>query len=300
MNAITTAPPVAAASVAAPADARGIAGDIEVIRVEANLGAEVRGLDLTGPITPEVAELIRSLLWEHQVLFFRDTGIDDAQQAEIGRIFGPPVADSIAKRRGVKDEDIVPFNTGPYSNGYYGTPWHADASYLETPYFVSVLRSVIAPELGGDTAFSSGVSAYASLPQEVKDKIDDLTAIHRPNGKAYQLIEDEKELADYLAEYSGSEHPVVTTHPYSGRKVLYVNEGFTKEIVGLPEDESRELLTYLTRQFYRPENIARFKWRPGSLAIWDNRAVQHYGVADYGNAQRQLIRVVSQGGRPVR
>lgn len=294
MNAITTAP------LAASIDPRGIAADVEVIRVEANLGAEVRGLDLTGPITPEIAELIRSLLWEHQVLFFRDTGIDDAKQAEIGRIFGPPVADSIAKRRGVKDEDIIPFNTGPYSNGYYGTPWHADASYLETPYFVSVLRSVIAPELGGDTAFSSGISAYEALPQEVKDKIDDLTAIHRPNGKAYQLIDDEKELADYLAQYSGSEHPVVTTHPYSGRKVLYVNEGFTKEIVGLPEDEGRELLTYLTRLFYRPENIARFKWRPGSLAIWDNRAVQHYGVADYGNAQRQLIRVVSQGGRPVR
>ncbi len=291
MNALATAAPVAE---------RAVSPDFEVVRVEVNLGAEVRGLDLSQPITDAVADLIRNLLWEHQVLFFRDTGIDDAQQARIGRIFGPPVADSIARRRGVQDEDILPFNTGPYSNGYYGTPWHADASYLETPYFVSVLRSVIAPDLGGDTAFSSGISAYASLPQEVKDRIDGLTAIHRPNGKAYQLIEDEKELADYLAEYSGSEHPVVTTHPYSGRKVLYVNEGFTKEIVGLPEDESRELLRYLTHQFYRPENIARFKWRPGSLAIWDNRAVQHYGVADYGNAQRQLVRVVSKGDRPVR
>jgi taurine dioxygenase len=273
---------------------------IEVVRVEANLGAEVRGLDLTGPITDELADLLRSLLWEHQVLFFRDTGIGDAKQAEIGRIFGPPVADSIAKRRGVKDEDIVPFNTGPYSNGYYGTPWHADATYLQTPYSVSILRSVIAPELGGDTAYSSGISAYESLPQDVKDRIDGLTAIHRPNGKAYQLIEDKEELEDYLSEYSGVEHPVVTTHPHNGKKVLYVNEGFTKEIVGLPENESKDLLAYLTHQFYRPENIARFKWRPGSLAIWDNRSVQHYGVPDYGNAQRQLIRIVAQGGRPTR
>src|SRR5690606_27031652 len=130
----------------------------------------VRGLDLTGPITEEIADLIRNLLWEHQDLFFRDTGIDNAKQAEIGRIFGPPVADSIAKRSRIKDDDIRPMNTGPYSNGYYGTPWHADATYLETPYLVSVLRSVIAPELGGDTAWSSGISAYESLPPEVKER----------------------------------------------------------------------------------------------------------------------------------
>ena len=291
MNAVTNALPVAD---------RAVSQAFDVLRIEANLGAEVRGLDLGGPITDELADLLRNLLWEHQVLFFRDTGIDDAKQAEIGRIFGPPVADSISKRRGVKDGDIIPFNTGPYSNGYYGTPWHADATYLQTPYQVSVLRSVIAPDLGGDTAFSSGISAYESLPEDVKRRIDGLTAIHRPNGKAYKLIEDKDELEDYLSEYSGTEHPVVITHPFNGKKILYVNEGFTQEIVGLPADESKELLGYLTRQFYRPENIARFKWRPGSLAIWDNRSVQHYGVADYGNAQRQLVRVVAQGDRPSR
>jgi taurine dioxygenase len=290
MNAVTTLQRASARN----------AEDIEVIRVEANLGAEVRGLDLTAPITDEVADLLRRLLWEHQVLFFRDTGIDNEQQAAIGRVFGPPVADSISKRRGVKDGDILPMNTGPYSNAYYGTPWHADASYLEKPYLVSILRSVIAPELGGDTAWSSGISAYESLPQEVKDKIEGLTAIHRPNSKAYKLIDDKAELDDYLSEYSGVQHPVVITHPYSGRQVLYVNEGFTEELVGLPEEEGRELLAYLKQQFSRPENQVRFKWRPGSVAIWDNRAVQHKGVADYGSAQRQLVRVVAAGERPTR
>jgi taurine dioxygenase len=290
MNAVTTLRPVAARN----------AGEIEVTRVEANLGAEVRGLDLTAPITDEVADLLRTLLWEHQVLFFRDTGIDNEQQAAIGRVFGPPVADSISKRRGVKDGDILPMNTGPYSNAYYGTPWHADATYLEKPYLVSVLRSVIAPELGGDTVYSSGISAYEALPQEVKDRIGGLTAIHRPNSKAYKLIEDKAELDDYLNEYSGVQHPVVITHPFSGKKVLYVNEGFTEELVGLPEGEGRELLAYLKQQFSRPENQVRFKWRPGSVAIWDNRAVQHKGVADYGNAQRQLVRVVAAGERPSR
>ncbi|MDE8651489.1 TauD/TfdA dioxygenase family protein [Novosphingobium album (ex Liu et al. 2023)] len=274
--------------------------EIAIVRVEANLGAEVRGLDLTAPITPEVADLLRTLLWEHQVLFFRDTGIDNQQQAAIGRVFGPPIADSISRRHGVKDEDILPMNTGPYANAYYGTPWHADATYLEKPYLVSVLRSVIAPELGGDTVWSSGISAYEALPQDVKERIDGLTAIHRPNSKAYKLIEDKDELDDYLRQYSGVQHPVVITHPFNGRKVLYVNEGFTEELVGLPEGEGKDLLAFLKQQFTRPEHQVRFKWRPGSLAIWDNRAVQHKGVADYGNAQRQLVRVVAAGERPTR
>jgi len=271
---------------------------IEVTRLEANLGAEVSGLDLAAPLTPTVREQLRSLLWEHQVLVLRDTNIDDVKQAEITRLFGEPQADSIAKRRGVTDEQIVPFDTGPYAKGYYGTLWHADATYLERPYFVSVLRSVIAPPLGGDTAFSSGISAYESLPDQVKQQIDGLSAIHRPDSKARALIQDEAELRSYLAEYSGVTHPVVITHPFSGRKVLYVNETFTHEIVGLPAEESKQLLSYLTHQFYRPENQLRLKWQPGSVAIWDNRAVQHYGVADYGNAQRRLVRIVAKGDRP--
>lgn len=276
------------------------AHDVEVVRLEANLGAEVSGLDLAAPLTPQVADLLRELLWEHQVLFFRDTGVDNARQTEIARLFGDIDVDSIAKRKGVTADDVLPMNTGPWANSYYGTRWHADATYLERPYSVSVLRSVIAPELGGDTAFSSGVSAYAALPEAVKQQIAGLTAIHRPDSKARHLIKDPEELKAYLADYPGTEHPVVITHPVNGRKVLYVNENFTDEIVGLPADEGQRLLDYLTRQFYRPENIVRFKWRPGSLAIWDNRSVQHYGVADYGDAPRQLVRVVAQGDRPFR
>jgi len=276
------------------------AAGIEVTRLEANLGAEVRGLDIASELNAFEADLLKALLWEHQVLFFRDTGLDDEGQARLGKLFGPPVADSIAARRGVKPGDILPMNTGPASDAYYGTLWHADATYLERPYSVSVLRSVIAPELGGDTAFSSGISAYAALPEDIREKIAPLTAIHRPNGKAYKLITDQAELDEYLSQYPGVEHPVVTSHPVTGQPVLYVNETFTQEIVGLDKDEGERLLAYLTRQFYRPENIVRFKWKPGSVAIWDNRAVQHYGVADYGNARRQLVRVVAEGDRPVR
>jgi taurine dioxygenase len=134
----------------------------------------------------------------------------------------------------------------------------------------------------------------------VKQRIDTLTAIHRPESKARSLIKDEGELQSYLSEYSGVEHPVVIRHPVNGRKLLYVNETFTQEIVGFTDAEGAELLRYLTQQFYRPENTVRFKWRTGSLAIWDNRSVQHYGVADYGDAPRQLVRVVAKGDRPTR
>lgn len=273
---------------------------IAVIRAEANVGALVTGLDLAAPLTDETADLLRTLLWEHQVLFFRDSGIDNAQQADIVRAFGALDVDSIVKRSGGTADEIKPMETGPYANAYYGTLWHADATYRERPYQVSALRSVIAPELGGDTVWSSATSVYASLPDEVKQRIDGLTAIHRPNKKAYFLIKDEADLNSYLDEYDGVEHPVVITHPFNGKKALYVNENFTDEIVGLPADESRQLLDYLIHQFYRPEHQVRFKWRPGSFAIWDNRAVQHRGVADYGNARRQLVRVVAQGDIPRR
>lgn len=276
------------------------APQIQVTRLEANLGAEVSGLDLTQTLTRELADLLRGLLWEHQVLFFRDTGLNNAQQAAVARLFGEIDVDSIAKRRGHTADEITPMNTGPWAKAYYGTRWHADATYLERPYSVSVLRGVISPELGGDTVFSSGISAYASLSDAVKARIDGLTAIHRPDSKARHLIEDPAELEAYLAQYPGTEHPVVIRHPVNGRKVLYVNENFTDEIVGLPAEEGQRLLDDLTRQFYRPENTVRFKWRPGSLAIWDNRSVQHYGVADYGDAPRQLVRVVAKGDRPSR
>ena len=291
MNAITT--------IARAVDAGDGAG-IEVVRVEANVGALVSGLDLTAPLTEDVADLLRNLLWEHQVLFFRDSGIDNARQAEIVRIFGALDVDSIVKRSGGTADEIKPMETGPYANAYYGTLWHADATYRERPYLVSALRSVIAPEHGGDTVWSSATSVYAALPEEVKQRIDGLTAIHRPNKKAHFLIKDQTELSSYLDEYDGVEHPVVITHPFNGKQALYVNENFTDEIVGMPAEESRQLLDYLIHQFYRPEHQVRFKWRPGSFAIWDNRAVQHRGVADYGNARRQLVRVVAQGDVPAR
>jgi taurine dioxygenase len=267
------------------------ADDLRVTRLQPNIGAQIEGIDLSGPLTPEFRDNILQLLFKHQVLFFRDQTLDSAQQRALGQLFGELGTDSTD---GVNE--VQTLRTGTY----YGTNWHADATYRERPFFISILRSIVAPELGGDTVYSSGVSSYRSLPDDVKAQIDTLTAFHHPHSKAHLLLKDPQRREDYLRTFNGVEHPVVTTHPYTGEKVLYVNATFTRHIVGLPETESAQLLSFLTAQFSRPENQVRFKWRPGSIAIWDNRAVQHYGVADYGAAPRHLERVVVQGDRPIR
>jgi taurine dioxygenase len=272
-------------------DSANVSSSVEAVRLQPNIGAEVFGLDLGGPLTPALRDAVAALLFEHQVLFFRDQKVDSEQQKSFARLFGELGTDSID---GVNEVQVL--KTG----NYYGTQWHADATYRETPFFISILRSIVAPELGGDTVWSSGVAAYRALPDEVKERIADLTAIHRPYNKAQLLIKDEDKREAYLKSFAGAEHPVVTSHPYTGEKVLYVNATFTQEIVGLPKEEGDKLLSYLTSQFSRPENQVRFKWRPGSIAIWDNRAVQHYGVADYAPQDRHLERVVVKGDRPKR
>lgn len=264
---------------------------IEVVKLQPNIGAEIYGIDLSGPHTEELRDTLLALLFEHQVIFFRDQTLDSDQQQALGKLFGELGSDSTD---GVRTVQTMKSGT------YYGTKWHSDATYRENPFFISILRSIIAPEVGGDTVFSSGVSVYRSLPDDVKEKIASLDAIHKPDSKAKLLINDETALARYLEEFSGARHPVVAAHPYTKEKVVYVNETFTTEILGLPEEEGRKLLTELTDQFKKPEHQVRFKWRPGSVAIWDNRAVQHYGVADYGSQERLLHRVVVKGDKPTR
>jgi taurine dioxygenase len=265
------------------------ANHIEITRLQPNVGAQIEGIDLSGPPTPELRDTILGLLFEHQVLFFRDQTLDSSRQRALGRLFGELGTDSTD---GANEVQVL------QAGGYYGTNWHADATYREQPFFISILRSIVAPELGGDTVYSSGISAYRSLPEDVKVKIGTLTAFHHPHDKAHLLIQDERKREEYLNTFSGAEHPVVISHPHTGAKVLYVNATFTRRIVGLPEQEGAQLLAYLTAQFARPEHQVRFKWRPGCVAIWDNRAVQHYGVADYGTAARRLERVVVKGDRP--
>lgn len=264
------------------------------IRLQPNIGAEIEGIDLTGPLTPELRDTILDLVFQHQVIFFLDQKLDPETQTAFGKLFGELVTDSIAAYRG-ETKELGVLKTG----SYYGTPWHSDASYREDPYFLSILRSVVAPELGGDTVWASATAAYRALPDEVKERIANLDAFHSPFSKAVDILQGE-ELEAYMKASPGTKHPVVTSHPYTSEPVLYVNSAFTQRIVGLPDDESAELLGILLAQFNRPENQVRFKWRPGSVAIWDNRAVQHYGVADYGDAERHLERVVVGGDRPRR
>jgi len=267
------------------------ATEIKAIRLQPALGAESRGIDLTRPLSPALRDLVLQLLLEHQVIFFRDQDITQDQQKALARQFGELGTDSINGA-----DEVQQLRSGTY----YGTQWHADATYRETPFFASILRSYVAPPLGGDTVYASAIAAYAGLPDEVKARIDTLTAVHRPLGKAQLLIKNEAQRQAYLEKYPGAEHPVVIRHPHTGAKALYVNPSFTQHIVGLDEAESDALLATLNHQFTRPEYQVRWSWKPHSVAIWDNRAVQHYGVPDYGDQPRYLERVVVQGDRPAR
>jgi len=267
------------------------ATEIKAIRLQPNIGAEIRGIDLTRPLAPALRDLVLQLLLEHQVIFFRDQDITPEQHKALARHYGELGTDSI---NGL--DEVQQLRSGTY----YGTQWHADATYREAPFFASILRSHVAPALGGDTVYSSAVTAYAGLPDEVKERIEGLSAVHRPIGKARLLIKSDAEREAYLEKYPGVEHPVVIRHPHTGARVLYVNPTFTDHIVGLEEAESDRLLAYLNHQFTRPEYQVRWRWRPNSIAFWDNRAVQHYGVPDYGDQPRFLERVVIEGDRPAR
>ncbi|PSM40369.1 taurine dioxygenase [Streptomyces dioscori] len=269
---------------------------LELIPRSRLIGAEVRGVDLAREPAPEVlAELKRALL-EWKVLFFHGQQLTAREHASLARHWGE-----------LEDHPFLPKAEIPevvrleHDASRPGTEniWHSDVSFSVTPPMGSVLRAIKVPELGGDTLWADMSAAYEGLPVEVRDRIDGLTAIHE-----IPLLSDEAdgEVAQNIraarARSRPVEHPVVRTHPETGKKLLYVNAVFTSSIVGLTEKDSRDLLDLLFRQAAHPEYQIRFRWEPGAVAFWDNRATQHYAVSDYYPDFRLMERVTIIGDRP--
>ncbi|MFJ6076129.1 TauD/TfdA dioxygenase family protein [Streptomyces sp. NPDC093065] len=260
------------------------------------IGAEVRGVDLAqGPATEVIAELRRALL-EWKVLFFRDQRLTARQQAGLARNWGE-----------LEDHPFLPKAEIPevvrleHDASRPGTEnvWHSDVSFSATPPMGSILRAVKVPEVGGDTLWADMTAAYEGLPEDVRDRIDGLTALHEiPAVTEDAKGEVAKNIRAARARTRPVEHPVVRTHPDTGRKILYVNAVFTTAITGLPEAESNSLLDLLFRQAEHPEYQVRFQWEPGAIAFWDNRATQHYAVSDYYPDFRLMERVTIIGDRP--
>jgi taurine dioxygenase len=293
-----------------PPAAKGAAtrGAIKVEQLTCSIGAELSNVDLGAASRDRglVAE-IRALLLVHRVLFFRDQNITRAEHVAFARHFGEledhPVAGSDPEHPGL----VRIYKSPDVPVDRYENAWHTDATWRESPPFGCVLRCVECPPVGGDTMWANMALAYEKLPGDVKTRIANLRARHSIEATFGAAMPIEKRLA--LKEmYPDAEHPVVRTHPETGEKILFVN-GFTTHFtnyhtaanVRYGQDYSpgaSQLLNYLISQALIPEYQVRFRWRPNSIAMWDNRSTQHYAVMDYPPCHRKMERTGIIGDRP--
>ena len=261
----------------------------------ATIGAELSGVDLREPIPDEVfAEIDRAHL-DYKVIFFRDQDLTSEQQIAFAKRFGDLEEHPFLPAKEGHDE-VVRFEKGEATVGVENI-WHSDVSWRERPALGAVLRAREVPPVGGDTLFADMVAAYEGLDTDVKRRIDGLVAVHDFTQNFGRMMKPE-ELAEQQKKFPAVRHPVVRTHPRTGRKILFVNAIFTSHIEGMDRDESDALLEFLCRQATIPEYQCRFRWEKNSLAFWDNRAVQHYAANDYWPQRRVMERVAIIGDRP--
>jgi taurine dioxygenase len=268
---------------------------IEVRPLTAVIGAEIHGIDLSQPMNDETYSVVHDALLEHLVVFFRDQKLTHDQHAAIGQRFGElhihPSAPCIDNRPELME--IHADATSPFAEG---TAWHTDVSSDIEPPMGSILYLTTVPDTGGDTLFANMYAAYDALSDTMKKMIDPLTALHTTDvyiGRYEQVgggLRREK--------YTNAEHPVVRTHPETGRKLIYVNEPFTKRIVGMSHSESEAILKFLYAHCANPQFQCRFRWEPNSIAFWDNRCTQHHATWDYFPQTRSGVRVTIKGDQP--
>jgi alpha-ketoglutarate-dependent sulfate ester dioxygenase len=264
--------------------------------VAATIGAEITGVDLTAALPDStIAELRRALL-DYKVLCFRDQPLTPAQHVAFARRFGDLEVHPFIPANGEQPE-LVRFaksaDVGGYENG-----WHSDVSWRAVPSMAAVLHAVAVPPTGGDTLFADMGAAYDGLPDETKARIDGLVAVHDHVSSFGHQVPPERR-AEIRAQYPPVEHPVVRTHPETGRKLVYVNRFFTSHVVGLDPDESRALIEELSRRAEIAEYQCRVRWTPDAVVMWDNRAVQHYACSDYWPSVRVMERASVVGDVPV-
>lgn len=268
------------------------------------LGAEISGIDLSLPVEGAKADEIRRAFSEYLVLFFRDQDITPAQQVAFAELFGPvgayPFAEPIAEH-----PKVIAIVKETHQTTNFGGIWHTDTPYLERPSLGSVLYAREVPDCGGDTMWANGYRAWETLS-------DGLRAVLAPLSAVQSAAKNKAKLrADHLKDGSmrgnnvegmdvqQAEHPVARTHPVTGRKALYVSPAHTTSFAGWTEAESAPLLDYLYRHITAEENVCRFRWTRGTVAVWDNRCSLHYPLNDYHGHRREMHRVTIEGERPV-
>ncbi len=284
-----------------------MANKFTIVPITLHIGAEIRGLDLSKPITPEIAEAVNAALIKWKVIFFRGQNLSHAGQVSFARSMGEPTIGhavfghdpdypeiySVAKFRTAQTHRTAKMQR-PW------TGWHTDLTAAINPPKASILRGVTIPPYGGDTFWTNLAAAYEGLSETFRNFVDTLKGIHRfepPAGAKMNSNYDES----IRRRVMESEHPIVRIHPESGERILFVSPSFLKSVSGLTPRESGQILELLWEHITRPEYTVRFKWEPGDIAMWDNRSTAHLAPTDIfeSNYDRQLYRVTLVGEVPV-
>lgn len=268
------------------------------------LGAEILDIDVSGELANSEAAAVRDAFHEHKVIFFRDQSLTPVAQKRFASLFGEPEIYPFIKGFDEAPEVIEILKTETDVKNFGGS-WHSDTSYMPEPALGTVLHALETPQAGGDTLFANCAMAYDALSDGMKRMIAGLRAINSSeNGysggraKAMANLDAMKGTYNTAATVFESAHPVVRTHPETGWKSLYLNKSHTAHFEDMTREESRPLIEFLTDHMVRPEFTCRFRWRPGSIAIWDNRTTLHFAANDYAGKRRRMNRVVLKGDRP--
>ncbi|MBN7796694.1 taurine dioxygenase [Parahaliea mediterranea] len=272
---------------------------LEVRPMAGALGAEIHGIDLSRDLAPEQVKTLRELLNEHEVIFFREQDISPARQHALASAFGPlqthPAYATVEGFPAITILESTPEKPTKIE------AWHSDMTFRAHPPMATFLKSVIIPERGGDTLWSSMTAAYEGLSNSMQSFLEGLSAVHDfSHGFKESLAEPggRERLAEAVAANPPVVHPVIRTHPETGRKVIFVNSLFTTRIRELTAAESRATLDFLFQHVRTDEYTCRFQWRRHSIAIWDNRSTQHKPVNDYFPQHRRMERITVDGDRP--
>ncbi|MCA9130474.1 MAG: TauD/TfdA family dioxygenase, partial [Planctomycetales bacterium] len=276
---------------------------IQASRFAGSLGAEITGVDLSAALSDETIAEIRQALLDHLVIFFRDQRLSPEQQIAFAKRFGSLEEHDFVEGMEDYPEIIRVVREADETTMNFGGAWHSDVTHQQSPAMGSVLYAVDVPPFGGDTLFSNQYLAYETLSPGMQRMLEGLTAIHSargpfaPEGRSKDNWKNMRVKTSEKA-YEETEHPVIRTHPETGRKMLFVNRTFTIRFKDMTEQESAPLLEYLFRHASHERFTCRFRWTKGAVAFWDNRAVLHYALNDYTGYRREMYRVAISGDRP--
>lgn len=271
---------------------------INIAPVAGGLGAELTGFDLREELSRAQLKTIKQAYSDYGVIFFRDQDLTPEQHLRFAEYWG-----DININRFFKAVDDYPMialvSKEPEQTLNIGSSWHTDHSYDQIPALGSALYAREVPPVGGDTLFANPATAYDALSEGLKNTLEGMNAVH----SSRHAFGDQSKIAGKMEGRFGSPekatqdavHPVIITHPFSGKKVLYVNPGFTLHFEGWTAEESKPLLDYLYQHIIRPEFTCRFRWQKGSMAFWDNRSTWHYALNDYHGYRRLMHRVTIEG-----